>query len=364
MKIIKSNDQKIVNEAVDVLNKGGLIIFPTETAYGAGVDATNETAVTKLLEYKKRPEGKAISVGVADLDMALKYVDLNNNAHNIYKEFLPGPVTVISKSKGKVDSRLESEKGTLGVRIPDNDLFLEISKVFGKPITTTSANSASKKTPYALEDIFENISNKQKKLIDLVIDAGSLPKNLTSSVIDTSTADLKTYRQGAINFENKKTKNEFKTNSEEETIELGGKFVDGTDSRDKPWSVPTEQEECVFFFLKGDLGAGKTHFTKGIAKALGINQTIKSPTYTYVSEYKIDDDSKLYHIDAWRIETKEDLEILNFEEIIKAGNVIVIEWPEIIINLIGSKIFANCKIIDLEFKRGERENERVIVERE
>ena len=201
MKIVKLDDnskEAIIRIAIEVLGSGGLIIFPTETSYGVGVDATNSNAVSRLLEYKRRPEGKAISVAVANLKLADKYVDINPAAEGIYKNFLPGPVTVISKSKKLLDARLESEQGSLGIRIPNYRLILDILEKFNKPITATSANSAGKKTPYSIDDIFNNLSKKQKSLIDLVIDAGELPHNPPSTVIDTTSEELTVYRKGRI----------------------------------------------------------------------------------------------------------------------------------------------------------------------
>src|SRR3989344_8426246 len=96
------NTESVLEEATGVLNRGGLIIYPTETCYGVGVDATNPDAVKKLLSYKERPEGKAISVAVADEAMAREYVDVNETAQNLYENFLPGPITVISESKHKI----------------------------------------------------------------------------------------------------------------------------------------------------------------------------------------------------------------------------------------------------------------------
>ncbi|MCA9381471.1 threonylcarbamoyl-AMP synthase [Candidatus Dojkabacteria bacterium] len=353
MKTIKIDDSKIIKNTIKELEKGGLIIFPTETAYGVAVDATNSDAVSKLLEYKKRPQGKAISVGVSDIEMANEYVEINETAKNIYKQFLPGPVTVISKSKGKVDKRLESEGSTLGIRIPAQDTILQIIKAYGKPITTTSANSSGKKTPYSIDDVLENLSKKQTELIDLIIDGGQLPKRLTSTVIDTTTEDLKTYRQGEARFEKSEVIDECKSASADETILLGEKFM--FEHRKSLDSKP------ILFLLHGDLGAGKTHFTKGIAKALGIIKNIKSPTYTYVEEYKIDS-GKLFHIDAWKIENKSDLETLGFESWLKKGNVLVIEWPEIIQNL-GQEFSIDADIIDLEFVVGSSVNERILKER-
>ncbi|MCA9386681.1 threonylcarbamoyl-AMP synthase [Candidatus Dojkabacteria bacterium] len=353
MKTVDINDKNLIRTVVETLKDSGLIIFPTETAYGVAVDATDSDAVSKLLKYKKRPQGKAISVGVSDIEMASKYVEINETAKNIYKQFLPGPVTVISKSKRKVDKRLESEGATLGIRIPAQETILKIIKAYGKPITTTSANSSGKKTPYSIDDVLENLSKKQTELIDLIIDGGKLPKRLTSTVIDTTTEDLKTYRQGEARFGNAQVIDECKSASAEETILLGEKFM--FEHRKSQGSKP------VLFLLHGDLGAGKTHFAKGIAKALGITKNIKSPTYTYVEEYKIDS-GKLFHIDAWKVENKSDLETLGFESWLKKGNVLVIEWPEIIQNL-GQEFPKDADIIDLEFVQGESENQRTIKER-
>lgn len=270
MQIIHITDKRVIEKAVKILHRGGILIYPTETCYGVGVDATNPQAVTKVLKYKKRPQGKAISIGCSDIKMSKEYVLLNQTAKNIYKNFLPGPVTVILKSKRKVDPRLESERQTLGIRIPDYDILLEILKAFGKPITTTSANSNGKKTPYSIDDILQNISKKQSKLIDTIIDAGELPKNPPSTVIDTTTEELKTYRSGVFD-PSVKLISEFESTSEEETIFQGEEFIKKT--------LSENTDKAIVVLLKGDLGAGKTYFTKGIAKGLKIDKIIKSPTF-------------------------------------------------------------------------------------
>ena len=98
MNILKQNDKKVTKTVIEVLGKGGLVIVPTETMYGAMADATNSKAVKKLTLYKNRPFGKPFSVAVSDIKMACKYVFLNNQAKSLYKKYLPGPLTVISKS--------------------------------------------------------------------------------------------------------------------------------------------------------------------------------------------------------------------------------------------------------------------------
>src|SRR5437868_2435629 len=92
--INKTDRAHLIQTVCQVLADGGLVIYPTETVYGIGVDATNQAAVDKLLQYKARREGKPISIAVADQAMAEQYVELNDQAKQFYKNFLPGPVTV------------------------------------------------------------------------------------------------------------------------------------------------------------------------------------------------------------------------------------------------------------------------------
>jgi len=337
MKIVSiTNTDEVIRETIKILSKGGLVIFPTETSYGMAADASNKEAVSKLLKYKQRPIGKAISIAVNTKEMASKYIELNPTAEKIIKNFLPGPVTVVSKSLGKVDSRLEAENGTLGIRIPNYKFVLDLIEDYGKPITSTSANVGGGKTPYSINDVLDDLSETKSELIDLVIDAGVLPKNPPSTVIDTTTSDLKIYRQGRIDPTKMNLFEERETNNVEDTIEFGKELIEKVNNN-RP----------IVILLSGELGAGKTHFTKGIAKGLGIPQVIKSPTYTYVSEYKAGD-RILYHFDAWRIQTKEDLEALRFYDWFKPGNTIVVEWPSVIMSL-DENFFENLEYFYVDF---------------
>ncbi len=340
MKTISLEDPKNIEESVKCLNNGKLVIFPSETCYGVAVDATNHTAVTKLLEYKKRPEGRAIPIAVLNKEMAEEYVELNSVAQNLYKKFLPGAVTIVSNSKNKVDSRLESESHTLGVRIPNFKFLLDLISRFGKPITVTSANLTGKKTPYTVNDILNNISEKQRDLIDLVIDAGELPHNPPTTVIDTTSEDLKVHREGRIDPTKVTEFETYVSNSVEETISQGEIFIKN--------KLPELTSSPILILLNGELGAGKTQFTKGTAKGLGIDRVIKSPTYNYVNEYKFGENHKLFHMDAWRIQTKEDLDLLRFEEWVKPGNIIAVEWPSVVMNL-DEKFFEKIQYYYADF---------------
>ena len=346
MKIIKC-DENSVKTAVKILSSGGLVIYPTETMYGIGADATNPKAIEKLTKYKNRPFGKPYSIAVCDEKMAGEFVELNDTAKNLYHEFLPGPLTIISNSKHRVAPGVESENGTIGVRIPDHKLILNIVKEFGKPITSTSANASYKKRPYKISDVLDNISNKQKELIDLIIDAGELPKNDPSTVVDTTLDDLTTLRQGEIKFDKE---NEIMSRSEESTQNLAKEI----------WQKHEAHfgKRAIIFALEGEMGTGKTQFTKGLAKAMGIPELITSPTFAIENEY-VKGNKKLYHFDTWRLENGEELKELGFENLIKDKSVISIEWAEKVANLIR-EFDDEAIIIWIKIEFGKKENERKI----
>jgi len=170
MKILKLNPKQasatainqVIQQAIAVINNGGLVIYPTETTYGIGVDPHNQQAVSKLLDYKSRREGKPLSVAVSTQTMAKRYVIINQQAQNFYQRFLPGPYTVISQltATNHIDQRVASEFGTLGIRIPDYPLILQLVEQLGHGITATSANASNKKRPYQISDILDTLRSR------------------------------------------------------------------------------------------------------------------------------------------------------------------------------------------------------------
>ena len=336
-------EPKVISQVVKALRRGGLIVYPTETVYGAGVDANNPAAVKKLGEYKSRPFGKPYSVAVSDQEMAEKYAELNATAKKLYCQFLPGPLTVISKGKHRVAAGVESETGTLGIRISSYPLVTEIVKSLGGPITATSANDAYKKKPYQISDIMNNISDKKKKLIDLIIDAGRLPRQDPTTVIDTTADDPITLRLGKIKLTGK---NEIISRSAENTQNFGKEL----------WQKHEQfaGKRAIVFALEGQLGAGKTQFVKGLARAMGIDNEITSPTFSLMNNYK-----NLFHLDVWRIETEKELEDLGFKKIISDKSVIAVEWADRVFDVIR-RYNEEAIIIWIKIKYGKSENDRLI----
>lgn len=352
-KIESTTWQTTLQETVEVLRSGGLIIFPTETTYGLGADATNPTAVAKLLAYKTKRSDKPLSIAVCDEDMADEYVERNDTAKSVYRRFLPGPVTVVSYGKHQVAPGVESPTGTLGVRWPDYPALLELIRAFGKPITATSANASGEKRPYTLDDIWKNTSQKQQDLIDLALDAGELPHNEPSTVIDTTLETLSIVRSGSLKLDSQES---WTTHSAEETQELGASLAQRYRSH--------YGYHPVIFALIGEMGAGKTQLTKGLARGLQIDELITSPTYTLMHEFAFRNEGQtvpFIHMDAWRVENEIEFSQLGLEPYLDNNAVVSVEWPKSGVQL---SEYPNAKIIWIELQYGASESERLITLRE
>lgn len=318
---IKKEKELAIKKAVETLKNGNLIIYPTETCYGLGGDATNPKALQEIMKYKKLRGSKPISVAVSDRKMAKKYVEINEMADNIYKNYLPGPITVISMNKGNLVPPVVSVQGTVGVRYPDYQFTLDLIKEFGKPITATSANVSYKSPPYSIKQLIKDLPKKSLDLIKLFLDAGNLPKNQPSTVLDTTLNQLSILRQGRVEFDNAIIKNrkimEKETDTEEETIQFAKDFTKEYLYENIP----------VVVALSGELGAGKTQFAKGVGQALGVEEIVNSPTYTIINEYEYGNNKILAHMDTWRLQENE-LETSGLLEHLEKRNTVLIEWAD------------------------------------
>lgn len=197
MSCIFMNKDSEIESAIKVLEEGGIILYPTDTVYGLGVDATNVEAIKKLIELKGRPDGKRMLVMFSDLEMAGEYVELNDAARILADKFLPGPLTLVLMAKDNVVKALIPDKDTLGIRVPDNSFCLKLVKEFGKPIVTTSANKSGEKIPSNNPlEIAEYLGG-----IDLVIDQGELKESSPSTIVDISSGGVEIVRDGSISIE-------------------------------------------------------------------------------------------------------------------------------------------------------------------
>lgn len=189
---------QIVSQAVDILERGGVILYPTDTLYGLGVDVANEKAMHKLFSLK----GRDISQPVSFMTHAVDQIELYHGLlpieirHQLDLLF-PGKITTLLKNTFKKSLPVFStvrEQKKIGWRIPDHPFCLALGKAFGKPVSTTSANLSGRGNAADVQEILSQLNGKP----DLVIDAGPINKKSGSTIIDFTKQPLMIVRQGEL----------------------------------------------------------------------------------------------------------------------------------------------------------------------
>lgn len=178
----KNPDKEIINEAIDVLAYGGIILYPTDTVYGLGANIFNEKAVKKVYKIKNRTLSKPLSILVSKIETLSILVDLNEKNKEYISNYLPGPFTFILKKKECVPDYITSKRNCVGIRIPNCKIARELASIF--PITTTSANLSSESVLNSPNEILNQLDSK----VDLVLDIGPLKSNKPSKVIDLTSS--------------------------------------------------------------------------------------------------------------------------------------------------------------------------------
>ena len=183
-----------IKKVVDVLRDGGLVIYPTDTVYGLGCDITNTKALERIAKIKGVKLEKAnFSFVCSDLSNLSDYVkQINTSTFKILKRTLPGPYTFILPGNNDLPKEFRKKK-TVGIRIPDNNIALEIVKMLGNPIVSTSIHDDDEVLEYSTDP--ELIFEKWQRLVDLVIDGG-YGDNVGSTIIDLSGYEPVVIREG------------------------------------------------------------------------------------------------------------------------------------------------------------------------
>jgi len=181
-------DYKKIDKAAQILEEGGLVVFPTETVYGLGANASRAEAVSKIYKIKKRPENKPLSLHIAGVDTLFNYIEkLSAPVEKIIDKFWPGPLTVIINTK----------EGKKGFRMPDNKVALELIERSGVEVVAPSANISGELPPKDVNDISESI----KRHVDIIIDIGRTKIGIESTVIDATFSPYRILREGSIRKE-------------------------------------------------------------------------------------------------------------------------------------------------------------------
>lgn len=195
MKIIKAtktNRQDIIKKAVSLLKQGRVIIFPTETVYGIGADAFNKKAVAKIFKLKKRLKAQPLQILIRNIKTVEKVSSkVSKKAMSLMKKNWPGPLTVIVTKKKIVSDIVTANMKTVGLRMPDHPVILEIIKALGRPIAASSANISGKRPPKTAREAAKYF----KSGISLAIDGGKCKIGKASKVVDASGKGLMVIRK-------------------------------------------------------------------------------------------------------------------------------------------------------------------------
>jgi tRNA threonylcarbamoyl adenosine modification protein (Sua5/YciO/YrdC/YwlC family) len=189
-----------IERAVNVFKDGGIVIYPTDTIYGIGCDLMNRKAVERLCKILDiKPHKLNLSFICKDLSQISEYVrKMETPQFKLLKKSLPGPFTFIFESSTKVPKILDTNKKTVGVRIPDHQITLALVEALGNPFITSSIKSEDKIKEYTTDP--EEIYQDYKQQVDLVIDGGP-GGNVPSTVVDCISNDVQVLRQGLGDIE-------------------------------------------------------------------------------------------------------------------------------------------------------------------
>lgn len=170
--------QRLINKVVQVLDHGGLIIYPTDTFYGMGCDLFNKKSIQRIYQLKRRPLKKPFSFVCASLKDISRYARVSNHAYRVMKRSLPGPYTFVLEGTRLVPKLMLTRRKTVGIRVPNNRICLGIVKGLGRPIVSTSVQLDD---PSVIHDTYSS-------LVEMVIDGGVIsyePSTVVSLISDS-----------------------------------------------------------------------------------------------------------------------------------------------------------------------------------
>ena len=194
--IVPASATDAISRALDVLQAGGLVAFPTDTVYGVGALAFDGKAVESIYAAKDRPVEKAIPILLGDPgDIEKVGTDIPSSAHQLADRFWPGPLTLLVPKRASLPEAV-SATATVGVRVPDHEVARELLRAAG-PMAVTSANISGASSPVTALEVHEQLRGR----IALIIDGGRTPGGVPSTLVDCTAAELKVLREGPISLD-------------------------------------------------------------------------------------------------------------------------------------------------------------------
>jgi len=192
---LKGDLSDAVSQAVTVLKRGGVIVYPTDTVYGLGANACDWYAVEQVFKIKKRPFSRPLPIIARNIKWVAELAFVPPKLEKILSEIWPGPTTVILPKKEVIPSIVTAKRKSVGIRIPDYILTDKLLGRFGYPLTATSANISGEEATGDIKKIIEMFHNEIWKP-DLILDAGVLPSCEPSTILDLTTIKPKIVRVG------------------------------------------------------------------------------------------------------------------------------------------------------------------------
>ncbi|MEA3344759.1 MAG: L-threonylcarbamoyladenylate synthase [Chloroflexota bacterium] len=190
-----SIDPAAIGEALEVLNRGGVVAFPTDTVYGVGADVRQPKAIAKLYEIKERPLDKAIPLLLARTeDMASIAQEVPESAWHLAERFWPGALTMVMRRAPSLPSILTASGPTVAVRVPDHPVARSLIEGLGAPLAATSANISGQPSPVTADDVLAQLGGR----IELLLDGGPCPGGEPSTVVDLTLTPARILRPGPI----------------------------------------------------------------------------------------------------------------------------------------------------------------------
>jgi L-threonylcarbamoyladenylate synthase len=194
-----NTQEEVLNEAVDVLKDGGTVVYPTETAYGLGVDATNRAAVEKMYVTKRRNPQNTPGLIVSNFRMARSLAKIPRRLARLARNYWPGALTLVVPARPGTDlaDNVIRENGTIALRISSDETARELTKRLGKPIVATSANVSGEPTCYTTSCVKRQFKTQDLRP-DYYIEAGTLEERPPSTIVTQEDGQLRVLRAGPL----------------------------------------------------------------------------------------------------------------------------------------------------------------------
>ena len=198
-RIIDISKKDNIDIAIQTIKDGGLVVFPTETVYGIGANALDYNAVDKVFQAKGRPSDNPLIVHISNMEMLDNLVQgISDIEQTLIENFWPGPLTIVFNKKDVIPNNVSGNLDTVGIRMPDNMVTLEIIDKAGIPIVGPSANISGKPSGTSIKDIYDELNDK----VDVIVDDGNTEIGIESTVIKVENSKVIILRPGIVTPQN------------------------------------------------------------------------------------------------------------------------------------------------------------------